>query len=100
MLDKQRLNPLIAIMGAAALMMSAPAFAQDAAAPAADPAAAAGRPQRSAHWLVRMNHRNRSLCFMLLGATMASHMADIGYGNGGNIFELEPMLHMLLMVGI
>jgi biopolymer transport protein ExbB len=41
MLDKQRLNPLIAIMGAAALMMSAPAFAQDAAAPAADPAAAA-----------------------------------------------------------
>ncbi len=34
----------------------------------------------SAHWLVRMNHRNRSLCFMLLGATMASHMADIGYG--------------------
>ncbi len=41
MLDKQRLNPLIAIMGAAALMMSAPAFAQDPAAPAADPAAAA-----------------------------------------------------------
>jgi biopolymer transport protein ExbB len=41
MLDKQRLNPLIAIMGAAALMMSAPAFAQDTAAPAADPAAAA-----------------------------------------------------------
>ncbi len=40
MLDKQRLNPLIAIMGAAALMMSAPAFAQDPAAPAADPAAA------------------------------------------------------------
>ena len=41
MLDKQRLTPLIAIMGAAALMISAPAFAQDAAAPAADPAAAA-----------------------------------------------------------
>ncbi len=41
MLDKQRLTPLIAIMGAAALMFSAPAFAQDAAAPAADPAAAA-----------------------------------------------------------
>ena len=41
MLDKQRLTPLIAIMGAAALMISAPAFAQDAAAPAAADAAAA-----------------------------------------------------------
>jgi len=41
MLDNKRMTPLIAILGAAALMMSAPAFAQDAAAPAADPAAAA-----------------------------------------------------------
>jgi biopolymer transport protein ExbB len=41
MLDNKRLTPLIAILGAAALMVSAPAFAQDAAAPAADPAAAA-----------------------------------------------------------
>ncbi|MBP7704575.1 MAG: MotA/TolQ/ExbB proton channel family protein [Caulobacter sp.] len=40
MLDNKRLTPLIAIMGAAALMISVPAFAQDAAAPAADPAAA------------------------------------------------------------
>ncbi|MDP2258862.1 MAG: MotA/TolQ/ExbB proton channel family protein [Caulobacter sp.] len=48
MLDKQRLNPLIAIMGAAALMMSAPAFAQDPAAPAADPAAAAAAPAADA----------------------------------------------------
>jgi len=40
MLDNKRLTPLIAILGAAALMVSAPAFAQDAAAPA-DPAAAA-----------------------------------------------------------
>ena len=41
MLDNKRMTPLIAILGAAALLMSAPAFAQDAAAPAADPAAAA-----------------------------------------------------------
>lgn len=41
MLDKQRLTPLIAIMGAAALMISAPAFAQEPAAPAAADAAAA-----------------------------------------------------------
>lgn len=41
MLDNKRMTPLIAILGAAALMMSAPAFAQDAAAPATDPAAAA-----------------------------------------------------------
>ena len=40
MLDNKRMTPLIAILGAAALMMSAPAFAQDAAAPATDPAAA------------------------------------------------------------
>lgn len=39
MLDKKRNTPLIALIGAAALMMSAPAFAQDAA--PADPAAAA-----------------------------------------------------------
>jgi len=39
MLDNKRLTPFIAILGAAALMVSAPAFAQDAAAPA-DPAAA------------------------------------------------------------
>lgn len=38
MLDNKRLTPLIAIFGAAALMMSAPAFAQDTA--PADPAAA------------------------------------------------------------
>ncbi|MGZ8370447.1 MAG: MotA/TolQ/ExbB proton channel family protein [Caulobacteraceae bacterium] len=44
MLDNKRMTPLIAILGAAALMMSAPAFAQDAAAPAADPAAAATAP--------------------------------------------------------
>ena len=44
MLDNKRMTPLIAILGAAALMMSAPAFAQDAAAPAADPAAAAAAP--------------------------------------------------------
>ncbi|MBI5942466.1 MAG: MotA/TolQ/ExbB proton channel family protein [Caulobacterales bacterium] len=41
MLDNKRMTPLIAILGAAALMMSAPAFAQDAAAPATDAAAAA-----------------------------------------------------------
>ncbi|MDO8295338.1 MAG: flagellar motor protein MotA, partial [Caulobacter sp.] len=41
MLDNKRMTPLIAILGAAALMMSAPAFAQDTAAPATDPAAAA-----------------------------------------------------------
>ena len=41
MLDNKRMTPLIAILGAAALLMSAPAFAQDAAAPVADPAAAA-----------------------------------------------------------
>jgi biopolymer transport protein ExbB len=40
MLDKKRTTPLIALIGAMALMASAPAFAQDAA-PAADPAAAA-----------------------------------------------------------
>lgn len=28
---------------------------------------------------------------------LGGSMADIAYGNGGNIFELEPMLHMLLM---
>lgn len=39
MLDKKRNTPLIALIGAAALMMGAPAFAQDAA--PADPAAAA-----------------------------------------------------------
>ena len=39
MLDKKRNTPLIALIGAAALMMSAPAFAQDTA--PADPAAAA-----------------------------------------------------------
>ncbi|MFA7262221.1 MAG: MotA/TolQ/ExbB proton channel family protein [Caulobacter sp.] len=44
MLDNKRMTPLIAILGAAALMMSAPAFAQDAAAPAADPAAVAAAP--------------------------------------------------------
>ncbi|MDP1642077.1 MAG: flagellar motor protein MotA, partial [Phenylobacterium sp.] len=38
MLDKKRNTPLIALIGAAALMMGAPAFAQDAA--PADPAAA------------------------------------------------------------
>ncbi|MFZ5667902.1 MAG: MotA/TolQ/ExbB proton channel family protein [Pseudomonadota bacterium] len=41
MLDNKRMTPIIAILGAAALMMSAPAFAQDAAAPAADAAATA-----------------------------------------------------------
>lgn len=42
MLDNKRTTPFIALLGAAALMMSAPAFAQDAApaAPAADAAAA------------------------------------------------------------
>mgnify|MGYP003778263001 CR=1 FL=1 len=40
MLDKKRTTPLIALIGAVALMASAPAFAQDAA-PAADAAAAA-----------------------------------------------------------
>jgi biopolymer transport protein ExbB len=40
MLDKKRTTPLIALIGAMALMASAPAFARDAA-PAADPAAAA-----------------------------------------------------------
>ena len=48
MLDNKRMTPLIAILGAAALMMSAPAFAQDAAAPAADPAAAAAAPAADA----------------------------------------------------
>ncbi len=48
MLDNKRLTPFIAIMGAAALMVSAPAFAQDAAAPAADPAAAAAAPAADA----------------------------------------------------
>jgi biopolymer transport protein ExbB len=43
MLDNKRMTPLIAVLGAAALMMSAPAFAQDAAAPA-DPAAATAAP--------------------------------------------------------
>jgi len=32
------------------------------------------------HWIVRMNRRNRSLCFGLLLATMGLHMADKGYG--------------------
>jgi biopolymer transport protein ExbB len=41
MLDNKRTTPFIAIVGAAALMMSAPAFAQEAAAPAAAPDAAA-----------------------------------------------------------
>ncbi|MDP1630475.1 MAG: tonB-system energizer ExbB [Caulobacter sp.] len=40
MLDNKRMTPLIAILGAAALLVSAPAFAQDTA-PAVDPAAAA-----------------------------------------------------------
>lgn len=48
MLDNKRMTPLIAILGAAALMMSAPAFAQDTAAPAADPAAAAAAPAADA----------------------------------------------------
>ena len=48
MLDNKRMTPLIAILGAAALMMSAPAFAQDAAAPATDPAAAAAAPAADA----------------------------------------------------
>ena len=48
MLDNKRMTPLIAVLGAAALMMSAPAFAQDAAAPAADPAAAAAAPAADA----------------------------------------------------
>ena len=48
MLDNKRMTPLIAILGAAALLMSAPAFAQDAAAPAADPAAVAAAPAADA----------------------------------------------------
>jgi len=48
MLDNKRTTPFIAIVGAAALMMSVPAFAQqaaDPAAPAADAAAAAPAPE-------------------------------------------------------
>ena len=41
MLDNKRKTPFIALLGAAALMVSAPAFAQDAAAPAAPAADAA-----------------------------------------------------------
>ena len=48
MLDNKRMTPFIAILGAAALMMSVPAFAQDAAAPATDPAAAAAAPAADA----------------------------------------------------
>jgi biopolymer transport protein ExbB len=44
MLDNKRTTPLIALIGAIALMTSAPAFAQDAAAPAADAAAPAAAP--------------------------------------------------------
>jgi biopolymer transport protein ExbB len=48
MLDNKRMTPLIAILGATALLMSAPAFAQDAAATAADPAAVAAAPAADA----------------------------------------------------
>ncbi len=47
MLDNKRMTPIIAILGAAALMMSTPAFAQTAAQPAASAASAAGAPASS-----------------------------------------------------
>lgn len=34
------------------------------------------------HWLVAMNRRNRSVCFVLLGAAVASHLHVRGYGTG------------------
>lgn len=33
-----------------------------------------------AHWAVRMNWKNRSLCFVLLGITVGSHLHGIGAG--------------------
>jgi len=45
----------------------------------ADPAAA-GRPQRSAHWLVRMNWRNRTSFYAMLGLAVASHLWFMGGG--------------------
>lgn len=47
MLDNKRTNPIIAIFGAAALLMSTPAFAQTAAQPAASAASAASAPADS-----------------------------------------------------
>jgi len=32
------------------------------------------------HWLVAMNRRNRSVCFVLLGGAVASHLQVRGYG--------------------
>lgn len=34
------------------------------------------------HWLVAMNRRNRSVCFVLLGAAVASHLTERGHGAG------------------
>lgn len=33
-------------------------------------------PTAGVHWIVRMNWKNRSICFVLLALTVASHMAD------------------------
>ncbi len=33
-------------------------------------------PTAGVHWIVRMNWKNRSIFFVLLALTVASHMAD------------------------
>jgi diguanylate cyclase (GGDEF)-like protein len=37
-------------------------------------------PKKPDHWIVRMNHRNRTWCFLLVFAALVTHMADKGYG--------------------
>jgi diguanylate cyclase len=37
-------------------------------------------PKKPDHWIVQMNHRNRSWCFLMLFVSLGTHMAHGGYG--------------------